>query len=126
MKSLRVGVLLVLIIVAIVLIGMIAVPIINKPDKVVTADITACQHYDSRTIVRKVVAARTGEHEGFDDFSKVQDAAQKAHLLVDVDNASLSDNIWMVPFSQRSDTNGTQNGMALLDCSRDSVEFGGI
>lgn len=125
MKLLRFSVLGIIGLVVMIILVMIGMPILSRPGSVNETDFNACLHYDNQTIVSKVVAARVGSREGFKSFSEVQDAAQRANLLVNIDNVILSNNIWMVPFSQHSDESGTQQGMALLDCSRDNVEFSG-
>jgi len=85
----------------------------------------ACLHYDSQTIMSKVIRAKTHDEKLWHTFSDVQDAAQKAGILIDPANISLSGRIWMVPLTQRTSADGTKNFTGLLDCKTDSVEFSG-
>jgi hypothetical protein len=102
---------------------MITIVVSARPSKVDTAEAEACRHYDNQAIMTKVIRAKTKDKAEWGNFSDVQDVAEKNGILIDYDQISFGNNIWLVPFTQRSGQSATEVYFGMLDCTTDSVEF---
>jgi hypothetical protein len=102
---------------------MILLIVSMRPSKVDAAQAEACRHYDNQTIMAKVIRAKTGAKAEWKTFSDVQNAAEKNGILIDYDQMTFGNNIWLVPFTQRSGQSATDEYFGMLDCTTDSVEF---
>lgn len=94
-----------------------------RPSKVDAAQAEACRHYDNQTIMTKVIRAKTGDQTEWKSFSDAQDAAEKSGILIDYGQMTFGNDIWLVPFTQRSGQSALGEYFGMLDCTTDSVEF---
>jgi len=94
-----------------------------RPSKVDAVRAEACRHYDNQTIMTKVIRARTGDQVEWKSFSDAQDAAEKNGILIDYGQMTFGNDIWLVPFTQRSGQSAIGEYFGMLDCTTDSVEF---
>jgi len=102
---------------------MILLIVSRRPSKVDAAQAEACRHYDNQIIIAKVIRAKTGAQAEWKNFADVQDAAEKNGILIDYDQMTFGNDIWLVPFIQRSGQSATDEYFAMLDCTTASVEF---
>lgn len=102
---------------------MITIVVSARPSKVDAAQAEACRHYDNQAIMTNVIRAKTKDKAEWKSFSDVQDVAEKNGILIDYDQISFGNNIWLVPFTQRSGQSATEEYIGMLDCTTDSVEF---
>ncbi|MDH2066879.1 hypothetical protein [Pantoea sp. GD03673] len=102
---------------------MISIVVSARPSKVGDSQAEACRHYDNQAIMTRVIRAKTRDESQLKNFSDVQDLAEKNGILIDYDQISFGNDIWLVPFSQRSGQSATEEYIGLLDCTTDSVEF---
>lgn len=101
----------------------IIIVVLGRPSKVNSSQIAACIHYDNQTIMSKVIRAKTKDKQELKNFSDVQDLAEKNGIIIDYEQTSFGNDIWLVPFTQRSHQLATEEYFAMLDCTTDSVEF---
>lgn len=102
---------------------MILLILLFRPSKVDAAQAEACRHYDNQTIMIKVIRAKTGDQAEWKSFSDAQEAAQKNGILIDYGQMTFGNDIWLVPFTQRSGQSAIGEYFGMLDCTTDSVEF---
>ncbi|MEN4691147.1 hypothetical protein [Pantoea agglomerans] len=102
---------------------MILLILLFRPSKVDAAQAEACRHYDNQTIMAKVIRAKTGDQAEWKTFSDAQDAAEKNGILIDYGQMTFGNDIWLVPFTQRSGQSALGEYFGMLDCTTDSVEF---
>lgn len=94
-----------------------------RPAEVDVARTEACRHYDNQTIMTEVIRAKTRDKAEWKSFSDAQDAAEKNGILIDYEQMTFGNNIWLVPFTQRNHQSASGEFFAMLDCTTDSVEF---
>lgn len=102
---------------------MIFIVVSARPSQVDYSQIEACRHYDNQTIMINVIRAKTKDKSEWKNFSDVQDVAEKNGILIDYDQISIGNDIWLVPFTQRSGQSATEKYFGMLDCTTGSVEF---
>ncbi len=102
---------------------MILLIVLMRPSKVDAAQAEACRHYDNQTIMAKVIRAKTGDQAKWKTFSDAQDAAEKNGILIDYGQMTFGNDIWLIPFTQRSGQSALGEYFGMLDCTTDSVEF---
>lgn len=102
---------------------MILIIVSIRPSKVDAAQAEACRHYDNQTIMAIVIRAKTGDKVEWKNFSEVQDVAEKNGILINYGQMAFGNDIWLVPFTQRSGQSANGEYFAMLDCTTDSVEF---
>ncbi|KYN63174.1 hypothetical protein IU46_018745 [Pantoea agglomerans] len=102
---------------------MILLILLFRPSKVDAAQAEACRHYDNQTIMAKVIRAKTGDQAEWKTFSDAQDVAEKNGILIDYGQMTFGNDIWLVPFTQRSGQSALGEYFGMLDCTTDSVEF---
>lgn len=102
---------------------MIFIVVSGRPSKVDASQVEACRHFDNQAIMTKVIRAITKEKAEWKNFSDVQDVAEKNGILIDYTQISFGNDIWLVPFNQRSGKSATEEYFGMLDCTTDSVEF---
>ena len=56
-------------------------------------------------------------------LSDAQDAAQKNGIMIDFEQMTFGNDIWLVPFTQRNGQSAIVEYFGMLDCTTDSVEF---
>lgn len=122
-KLVKIGVITAIALAVLVLAVMITIVVSSRPSKVSAAQVEACRHYDNQAIMTKVIRAKTKDKAEWKNFSDVQDVAEKNGILIDYDQISFGNNIWLVPFTQRSGQSATEIYFGMLDCTTDSVEF---
>lgn len=94
-----------------------------RPSKVDAVQAEACRHYDNQTIMAKVIRAKTGDQAVWKTFSDAQDAAEKNRIMIDFEQMTFGNDIWLVSFTQRNGQSAIGEYFAMLDCTTDSVEF---
>lgn len=94
-----------------------------RPSKVDAAQTEACRHYDNQTIMAKVIRANTGDQAEWKTFSDAQDAAEKNGIMIDFEQMTFGNDIWLVPFTHRNGQSAIGEYFGMLDCTTDSVEF---
>ncbi|MGE1157306.1 hypothetical protein ACQJ0H_00755 [Pantoea agglomerans] len=102
---------------------MILIIVSIRPSKVDAVQTEACRHYDNQTIMAKVIRAKTGDQAEWKTFSDAQDAAEKNGILIDYGQMTFGNDIWLVPFTQRSVQSAPGEYFGMLDCTTDNVEF---
>ena len=108
---------------ALALAVMIFIVVSGRPSKVDASQVEACRHYDNQAIMTKVIRATTKYKEELKNFSDVQNLAEKNGIIIDYEQKSFGNDIWLVPLTQRSHQLATEEYFAMLDCTTDSVEF---
>lgn len=103
--------------------ALIVLIIWSRPSKVKASDVEACRHYDNQAIMSKVIRAKSGDRSPWKSFSDAQDVAEKSGMLIDPDQISFGNDIWLVPFTQRTGQSVTEAYFGMLDCTTDNVEF---
>lgn len=102
---------------------MILIIVSFRPSEVSAALTEACRHYDNQTIMTKVIRAKTGDEAEWKSFSDAQHAAEENGILIDYEQMTFGNDIWLVPFTQRNHGSASGEFFAMLDCTTDSVEF---
>lgn len=122
-RLVKILVITVLTVAALALAVMIFIVVSGRPSKVDASQVEACRHYDNQAIMTKVIRAKTKEKAEWKNFSDVQHVAEKNGILIDYGQISFGNDIWLVPFNQRSVQSATNEHFGMLDCTTDSVEF---
>lgn len=103
--------------------AMILLIVWSRPSKVDASEVEACRHYDHQAIMSKVIRAKSGDRSPWKSFSDAQDVAEKSGMLIDPEQISSGNDIWLVPFTQRTGQSVTEEYFGMLDCTTDNVEF---